>query len=449
MTFSLELPVLTVSAFTQSVRLLLENNFRAVSVQGEVSNSKLQTSGHFYFSLKDQNAQVSAVIFKGQLGEGTRLPKDGDQLIIKGAVNVYPPSGKYQIIVRTFEVAGLGVLLQKLEELKAKLKQKGYFALDRKKALPKFPHTIGVVTSPTGAVIQDIVHVLTRRFSGVRLLLNPVKVQGEGAAQEIAKAIDYFNAKELVDVMIVGRGGGSMEDLWAFNEEIVADAIFRSRIPIISAVGHETDVCLADFVADVRAPTPSAAAEIVIAAKAEQLKTVIHFERAIRQSLTHLLKQRKEALRNVAKNPFLASPATYLGIKMQQLDEIKTGLGLEMKAFCLSFRQKLALLTKENQTLQPLTKVHRLQDRFRFITSSLDHLCQNLLEEKAQRLEHLKAVLLALHPHHILEKGYAIVFSEKSGSIIKSVHSVEENDKIRLQLADGSLFANIKGKSNE
>lgn len=443
MAFSVELPVLSVSAFTQSVRLLLENNFRSISIQGEVSNAKLQTSGHFYFSLKDAGAQISAVMFKGQIPPGTRLPKEGDQLIIKGSLNVYPPSGKYQVIVKTFEFAGLGALLLKLEELKLALKNKGYFAPERKKPLPKSPRTIGVVTSPTGAVIQDIVNVLTRRFAGVHLILNPVKVQGEGAAKEIAAAIDYFNATELVDVMIVGRGGGSIEDLWAFNEEIVVEAVYRSRIPIISAVGHETDVCLTDFVADVRAPTPSAAAEIVMAEKSEQLKNLSHLGRGIKQSLSHSLKQAQETLRFFAKNPLLASPMTYLGLKMQHLDELKSAFDRELKSKLQTEKQRLELLKKEHQSLQPMNKISRIKDQFQFLGRSLDQLWKKRLEESLGRITHIKAVLSALNPQQVLEKGYAIVFSEKSGSIVKSVHSVELNDKVKLQLADGSLIANI------
>jgi exodeoxyribonuclease VII large subunit len=251
---AIELPVLSVSGLTQSIKMLLEGQFSFVAVQGEVSNCKLQASGHLYFSIKDANAQLSAVMFKGDLAKVPRLPKDGDQVILKGGLNVYPPSGKYQIVVRTLEWAGVGALLLQLEALKAKLKGLGYFDSGRKKPLPKFPKTIGVVTSPTGAVIQDILNVLERRISEFHLILNPVKVQGPGASQEIAAAIDFFNKHQLADVLIVGRGGGSLEDLWAFNEEVVAAAIFRSQIPVVSAVGHETDFTLADFVADVRAP---------------------------------------------------------------------------------------------------------------------------------------------------------------------------------------------------
>ncbi|MBA3604330.1 MAG: exodeoxyribonuclease VII large subunit, partial [Parachlamydiaceae bacterium] len=262
-------PVLTVTQITHAIKQSLESSFRHVWLQGEISNFKAQGSGHLYFSLKDQGAQIGAVMFRSEAAAIKIPPKDGAQVIIRGEINVYPQSGKYQIVVRELRYVGLGELLVKLEELKAKLYAKGWFNPQLKKPLPKFPKTIGVVTSPTGAVIQDILNVLQRRYPGFHLILNPVRVQGEGAAAEIALAINQFNRYALADVLIVGRGGGSIEDLWAFNEEIVAEAIFNSKIPIISAVGHETDVCLTDFVADARAPTPSAAATMVIADKAQ------------------------------------------------------------------------------------------------------------------------------------------------------------------------------------
>ncbi len=277
---SQNVPPLTVSQLTNAIKLNLESTFPRIHLQGEISNFKVQTSGHLYFSLKDVHAQISVVMFKADASLLKIMPKAGDQVIVKGALNVYPPKGNYQLIVRELAYVGIGELLQKLEALKFKLHQMGWFKNSHKKPLPRFPQRIGVVTSPTGAVIQDILNVLSRRFSGFHLILNPVKVQGEGAADEISQAIEDFNRYQSVDVMIVGRGGGSLEDLWAFNEEIVAKAIFHSQIPIISAVGHETDHCIADYVADVRAPTPSAAAEIVIAEKKQQIDYLMRCKNA-------------------------------------------------------------------------------------------------------------------------------------------------------------------------
>jgi exodeoxyribonuclease VII large subunit len=264
--------ILSVSALTSAIKNQLESRFPALQVKGEISNLKEQASGHIYFTLKDAEAQIRAVIFRSNARELARPLRNGDQVIVKGELAVYPPQGYYQVVVRKLSYAGVGELLVQLHALKDKLQALGWFSKERKKPLPKFPRTIGVVTSPTGSVIQDILNILGRRFAGFHLILNPVKVQGEGAAEEIARAIDAFNRYQLADVLIVGRGGGSLEDLWAFNEEKVAAAIFASKIPVISAVGHETDFTIADFVADVRAPTPSAAAEIATQEMAQQLQ---------------------------------------------------------------------------------------------------------------------------------------------------------------------------------
>ena len=274
--------ILTVTQLSQALKMHIETRFPAIAVQGEVSNLKEQASGHLYFTLKDAQAQISAVLFKTNGRAVEKLPKNGDQILVRGEINVYPPRGYYQIIVRELSFVGVGALLLKLHEMKLKLQERGWFDKAHKKPLPKYPKTIGVVTSATGSVIQDILHILSRRLNKFHLILNPVKVQGETAAEEIAEAITQFNRYALADVLIIGRGGGSLEDLWAFNEEKLAKAIFDSQIPIICAVGHETDYCIADFVADVRAPTPSAAAEIVSVEKMQQLlflsqaKTRIH-----------------------------------------------------------------------------------------------------------------------------------------------------------------------------
>ncbi|MES2121396.1 MAG: exodeoxyribonuclease VII large subunit, partial [Chlamydiota bacterium] len=237
--------ILSVSELTNEIKKQIESRFPAVAVKGEISNLKEQSSGHIYFTLKDAGAQLSAVLFRGNARELSRLPKNGDQVVLRGEISLYTPRGQYQMIVRNLEYAGVGELLLKLHAMKAKLQGLGWFDASRKRPLPRFPKTIGVVTSPTGAVIQDIVQVLSRRNAGVHLILHPVKVQGEGAAEEIARAIEEFNRFHLADLLIVGRGGGSLEDLWAFNEECVARAIFQSKIPVISAVGHETDFSIA------------------------------------------------------------------------------------------------------------------------------------------------------------------------------------------------------------
>lgn len=436
-----QLNILSVSDLTQSIKQVLEGQFRYIAVQGEISNCKLQTSGHFYFSLKDANAQIAAVMFKADASTLTRLPKDGDQVIAKGTLNVYPPSGKYQIVVRTLELAGVGALLLKLEELKLRLKARGFFNRERKKALPKFPKRIGVVTSPTGAVIQDILHVLTRRFSGFHLILNPVKVQGEGAALEIARAIDFFNAHQMVDVMIIGRGGGSIEDLFAFNEEVVAEAIYRSQIPIISAVGHETDHCIADYVADVRAPTPSAAAEMVIAEKSHQLKILTDFKRALGQTVSHLIRHAKEQLNGIKRHPLLLNPYEILELKMQKLDDVKSELQRQMQEKLTHFRFRLNALKKQNDSLNPAVKIAHFKERLTVQQKRADLAILRAKEQKAQQLNQIMLLLEALDPRNLLTKGYSIVFSEKNNSIIKSVRSLNSGDFIKVLFADGTAHS--------
>ncbi|OGV74134.1 MAG: exodeoxyribonuclease VII large subunit, partial [Lentisphaerae bacterium RIFOXYA12_FULL_60_10] len=257
---------LTVTELTRRIRAALEQGIGPVVVEGEVSNVRRPSSGHCYFTLKDETAQIAAVLFRGVLETLRIVPKDGLQVRVRGELTVYEKNGNYQILVRHLEETGRGSLQARFEQLKSRLQQEGLFDAARKRPLPVLPRHIGIVTSPTGAAIRDILQVLSRRFPNLHVLVAPVRVQGDGAAEAIAAAIDRLNQRADLDVLIIGRGGGSLEDLWAFNEEVVARAVFRSRLPVISAVGHEIDFTISDFVADVRAPTPSAAAEIVVRA---------------------------------------------------------------------------------------------------------------------------------------------------------------------------------------
>lgn len=415
--------IFTVSQLSQMIKQCLESSFPPVWLQGEVSNFTQHSSGHLYFSLKDAHAQISAAMFRPDAAALKLLPKNGTQVIVKGELNVYPLSGKYQLIVRELKPVGMGELLLKLEELKIKLHKKGWFSKERKKPLPKFPRKIGVVTSPTGAAIQDMLNILTRRFSGFHLILNPVKVQGEGAAQEIAQAIAQFNKYDLADVLIVGRGGGSIEDLWPFNEEVVAEAIFHSRIPIISAVGHETDHCIADYVADVRAPTPSAAAELVIAEKAHQLHHLAQLKRRLQHTLSQLIKQDRHRLNGLLRHPLLRTPYGILGVWMQRLDQL---------------RQELERSWKLQQTRRrALFKPQQIQKQ-------LLQLMERALKNRKERLCLLQESLRAVNPKNLLTKGYSILFREKQDSAITSVQQVEEGERVRIFLLDGQLTAKIE-----
>lgn len=459
---------LTVSQLTHAIKMCLESTFPLIRLQGEVSNFKQQTSGHLYFSLKDAAAQIGAIMFKGDAQFLPKLPKEGDNVIVKGELSLYPQTGKYQIIIRELQYAGLGELLLRLEEMKQKVHKMGWFRREHKKPLPKFPKKIGVVTSPTGAVIKDIINVLSRRFSGFHLILNPVKVQGEGAAQEIAQAIRQFNEHQLVDVMIVGRGGGSIEDLWAFNELIVAEAIFQSKIPIIAAVGHETDHCIAEYVADIRAPTPSAAAEIVIGEKAQQLQHLEQIKRRAGQAITHLIKQDRRRLEYILKQPALSSPYYLLGSWMQQMDLYKDQIELAQTRILQQKRLMLEEKRKQVQALKPDVQIANYKVRFCQLREQIDAAWKNRQEFrrrlfnteaffkmidlywqkifllKKERLENIQETLLAYNPKNILSKGYTIIFSEKSGSVINSVCHLKKDDNIRLLLADGEAITTVK-----
>lgn len=460
-------PILSVGQLTNAIKECLESRFPAIGVQGEISNFKRQSSGHLYFSLKDQEAQISAVMFRGNAASLAFSPKDGDKVILYGELNVYPPSGKYQLNVREMRQVGLGELLLRLEELKQKIHKRGWFRKEHKKPLPKFPKRIGVVTSPTGAAIQDILNVLSRRFSGFHLIINPVRVQGVEAPVEIAQAIRQFNDYELVDVMIVGRGGGSFEDLWAFNEEIVAEAIFYSKIPIIAAVGHETDHCIAEYVADARAPTPSAAAEIVIAERAQQLDYLAQLQKRMQHTLSMRIVQQRHRLAGLLKHPIFASPYYLLGPKMQRLDDLR----VKMEARLVHTLQHRRALLKGRElqlrSLSPQAQISHFKQRLKQLSQSLTHAisaslttrCRALSVEKKrlhldklllgtiqfkkEQLSNVTTTLHAIDPKNLLQKGYTILFSEKSGSVIKSVHQMQKDAVIRLLVSDGEALSTI------
>jgi exodeoxyribonuclease VII large subunit len=460
--------VLTVSQLTFAIKKQLESRFSGLAIRGEISNLKEQSSGHLYFTLKDQEAQLSAVLFRGNTRSLTRMPRAGDQVIARGELSVYAPRGNYQMIVRELTYLGVGELLLKLHELKAKLEQRGWFSPEFKKKLPKYPKTIGVVTSPTGSVIQDILNILTRRLSKFHLILNPVKVQGEGAAEEIAKAIDQFNQYQLADLLIVGRGGGSLEDLWPFNEEVVADAIFRSDIPIISAVGHETDTCIADYVADVRAPTPSAAAEIAVAETAQQLHFLHHSHHRLSYAVTSQLSHHRKTLERYQKSPIIRSTFPLLGAHFQRIDDLRNSLNLAIRQQMKDQYLRLHALAKHADALKPANHVQALKQRLfaldkslqgaishqlfswkrlidpQALTRQLTERFQSHLSEKKGRLQQLISHLKAIDPKNLLIKGFCILFQEKNDSVILSSQELIEHQRVRVVMHDGSAKAHIE-----
>jgi exodeoxyribonuclease VII large subunit len=407
--------IYTVSELTHEIKKKLETSFALVKVKGEVTSLRKQASGHIYFSLKDASSQISAVLFQGYAKSLEKTPREGDQIVVEGELSVYPPKGSYQLIIRSMHFDGLGDLLIKLHKLKLELKELGYFDASRKKSLPHFPKKIGVVTSPTGAVIQDILNVLKRRLRSFHLILNPVKVQGEGAALEIAKAISDFNRYKLADVLIIGRGGGSLEDLWPFNERSVADAIYQSEIPIISAVGHETDFSISDFVADVRSPTPSAAAEIVSKESASFEKDFLQIKSSLAQTLQHILE-----------------------ISYQKTDDAKENLD-QLWRHHLS-RLKTLLKTKRShlESLLPARQIAMQKARLHGIKKQFTHI-EQIIEKKRRALTYIKDHLYAIHPKTTLKKGYCICFSENKDSAIIRAKEIKVPQKVSLLFYDGEV----------
>lgn len=408
-----------VAELTRRIKALLESDIGMVWVEGEVSNARTYPSGHLYFTLKDESAQLSAVLFRGVASASKVAVKDGAKVRILGELTVYEQRGQYQLIVRRVEEAGLGDLQRAFEELKARLTAEGLFDPARKKRLPLLPRTIGVVTSPAGAVIRDILNVLGRRFPDRHVVLAPVRVQGAGAAAEIAAAIDLLNARGGVDVLIVGRGGGSLEDLWAFNEEVVARAIARSRIPVISAVGHETDFTICDFVADVRAPTPSAAAELVIRPKADFEETLSMLQRRLAQALrAHLLMLRNRFTR-AARSYVFREPANLLARHRDRLDR-------QMD------RMQRALETALTQRQQRLDEA----------SLRLGHTALLHAQRARHRLDRMCAALRNLNPRAVLARGYSVTLGP-TGHPLLDADAVKPGEHVQTWLARGSLVSVI------
>lgn len=435
--------ILSVSQLTQAIKLQLESTFASVWVKGEVSNLKLQSSGHLYFSLKDVEAQIACVAFRPDAQKISPIPKDGDQVLVRAEMNVWPPKGNYQLVVRELSHVGQGELLLKLEQLKKKLHALGYFSRERKRPLPKFPKKIGIVTSPTGAVIRDMLNILSRRMAGFHVIVNPVKVQGDGAAEEIAQAIREMNRLNLVDILVVCRGGGSYEDLMPFNSELVATAIFESRIPIVSAVGHETDITIGDFVADVRAATPSEAAELISHEQEELISRLVKYKKDLTHVLKAKLDRERQDLAKCMRHPLLTSSIGLLGPRWQALDEIKDDLLAAMQRKTANYRKELAQLERAVRHARPSRKIQENRQILQNLDKQLEMAAKRLVYDKKQKLQRTISLLESIHPKRVLAKGYSILFSQKDGSLISSVSKVSPGEDVRIMVKDGQIEATI------
>jgi len=439
--------IYSVSELTLEIRDLFERRFQDVWVTGEVSNFRAAGSGHFYFTLKDETSQLRAVCFRNQARYLKFKPQDGLAVIARGRISVYEARGEYQLYVEFLEPAGLGALQLAFDQLKQKLAAEGLFDLASKKPLPALPRTIGVVTSPTGAVIRDILRILRRRFRNMNVQIYPVRVQGEGAAQEIAEGLEYFNRAGQADVLIVARGGGSLEDLWAFNEETVARAIAGSRIPVISAVGHETDFTIADFVADLRAPTPSAAAELVVRRKQELRTELEDRARRLTQIVRLKLSDARQALTELRMHAVFQTLRTRILERVQLVDEYGAALERQMRAHLHAARQAwmgaaAGILRYDFRALLKLNRAAAEERRHR-----LRETWQRLLADRRNRLAQLTALLQERNPQTILERGYSIT-RDPAGQILRDAGQVALGADVSIRLARGELGATVRQRKS-
>lgn len=426
---------------------MLEGNFPLLWLEGEISNLARPRSGHVYFSLKDEFAQVRCAMFRMRAMNLSFSPKDGMQVVARVRVGLYEPRGDFQLVVDHMEEAGDGALRRAFEALKHRLGQEGLFEETRKRPLPALPRCIGVVTSPSGAAIRDILTVLKRRFPAIPVVIYPVAVQGEGAASEIAEAIRLAGKREECDVLIVGRGGGSLEDLWAFNEEIVARAIHDSPIPVVSAVGHEVDFTISDFVADVRAPTPSAAAEMLSPDRDVWLGRLERVENRLIQVLRQQLQQRHQQLLWLGKR--LKHPGRRLQENAQRLDELEMRFSQAWHSLRRHKQARLDTLKAQLERHHPGSRLHQLQQTQKELARRLQQAVQLQLKQRQQRLAVQAHALETVSPLATLSRGYAIVTTAETNKVLHRSNEVQVGETVRARLHQGSLRCRVEEIENE
>ena len=434
--------VFSVGRLNAEARALLEGAFPLVWVEGELSNVARPSSGHLYFTLKDANAQVRCAMFRGSNRFLKFRPEDGQQVLVRANLSLYEARGDYQLLVQSMEEAGAGALQRAFEALKQKLATAGLFAEQHKQALPELPRRIGVITSPTGAAIRDILSVLQRRFPAIPVLIYPVPVQGEGAGRQIADMIRLADRRADCDVLILARGGGSLEDLWAFNEEVVARAIFDCAIPVVSGVGHEVDFTIADFVADARAPTPSVAAEMVSPDQAEWLDSLRALDAELYKRLTRKLERTTERLSWLGKRLQAQHPGQRLRQRAQRLDELEQRLKLAARSGQRQRRAELATLSARLQRYHPGPRLQRLREREAVLLRRLRTATQTRVLQLRQQLQSLARALDTVSPLATLERGYAIV-STSDDKLVRDVRQVQQGDAVTARVTHGRLYCRV------
>jgi exodeoxyribonuclease VII large subunit len=439
--------IYTVSDLTARIRDLLAKNFTDITVQGEISNCRAATSGHIYFTLKDDRAQIRCVFFKQQQRGMKFRPEDGLKVSVRGSISVYEARGEYQVYVESLEPLGRGALQLAFEQLKKQLEAEGLFDAARKKPLPLLPSRIGLITSPTGAAVRDVVHILTRRFPNVHLTLYPVRVQGEGAVEQIVEALRYFNRRLTADVILLVRGGGSMEDLWSFNEEKVARAIAACAIPVICGVGHETDFTISDFVADVRASTPSAAAELVVQTRREFDKHVADLRDTLDSQIHYRLMELSRRVHELASRRGFRRPHDLLRQSRQRADEMTSRLAQGLRARLESSLRRFTKAHLRIASFDFRVKIAALRLRLEKRSHDLGSCAERVLRLKRERWERLSLQLQERGPLRVLERGYAIA-TDAAGIILRDTAQVSTGDEVKIQLRRGRLTTEVKDKIN-
>ena len=434
--------IYSVSQLNQSVRLMLENQLGAVWLTGEISNFSQPVSGHWYLSLKDENAQVRCAMFRMKNLRVSFRPTNGMQVLVRANVSLYEPRGDYQLIIESMHLAGEGLLMQQFEALKLKLAAEGLFAQHLKKNLPHFSKAVGIITSKTGAALQDILHILQRRDPSLKIIIYPTAVQGKDAATDIAQMIELANQRQEVDVLIVGRGGGSLEDLWCFNEEMVARAIFHSHLPVISAVGHETDVTIADFVADVRAPTPSAAAELVSRNQTELLQQLQYRRQRLEIALDRLFAEKQQKLKHLSLRLHNQHPQAQLRIQQQLIMQLSHRLQQSLRHRWQKKAENLtALSIRLYKNPLPL-RLQQYEQQLAQLKVRLNSHMNLTLSLQQKQLAHLCGKLDSLSPLKVLARGYSITQNQQNFTI-RSIKDVNVGEQIKTRLTDGNIISQV------
>ncbi|EGS1129870.1 exodeoxyribonuclease VII large subunit [Salmonella bongori] len=434
--------IFTVSRLNQTVRLLLEQEMGQVWLSGEISNFTQPASGHWYFTLKDDNAQVRCAMFRNSNRRVTFRPQHGQQVLVRANITLYEPRGDYQIIVESMQPAGEGLLQQKYEQLKAKLQAEGLFDQQFKQALPSPAHCVGIITSKTGAALHDILHVLKRRDPSLPVMIYPTAVQGDDAPGQIVRAIELANHRNECDILIVGRGGGSLEDLWSFNDERVARAIFASAIPVVSAVGHETDVTIADFVADLRAPTPSAAAEIVSRNQQELLRQIQSTQQRLGMAMDYYLASRSRRFTQIFHRLQQQHPQLRLARQQTALEKLQQRMRVALDSQIKRADQRQLRLVQRLRQHNPQPRIHRAQTRIQQLEYRLAENIRARLSERRERFGNAVTHLEAVSPLATLARGYSVT-ATADGNVLKQRKQVNAGDRLTTRLADGWIESEV------